>query len=455
MGFFDFLPIVSQVESLVRVCAGDVEGARTCQVNFSRQCPVVSQVTSAVYAAQGNGEEASRVQVEFGNAMADIAGSTPVVGYVASGVAAACGDEERAKIYAVSCTKSCAIAGTGALTALTGGIGGVVVAATAGMGAGIGSDFMCSAIGSAIDGEEVNVGHAAAIKSIHQKRLEGESIVEACIGESLGVVFDGMAGVGARTATRNGLLANKKNKAIDKSCAESRPPVSREVVKGNLERTVHHTKANAPFLSKKAKGKTQAKTTGPVQCNMEGSGGTQGSGMSKNGRIAKANSELKVAQDRHNFLKEKVRTARDLSPTSMGRLQDQRRIAADTLRRAEQASREAKAATFPELSDAQPGLHRNGLNCGENPAAGPIYANNEIPVTSSACRAGKKGQVYGAERCGTDSQARPSCDLRTPGCNRYDLGAVPTDHLHGVKLNPGKKKAWLAAATCVNPESGK
>ncbi len=59
--FWDAIPVISQVKSLVQACAGDMKGATETQENFSRQCPVVSQCRSLAHAAMGDNEQALKV----------------------------------------------------------------------------------------------------------------------------------------------------------------------------------------------------------------------------------------------------------------------------------------------------------------------------------------------------------------------------------------------------------
>ena len=49
----DWIPVVSQVKSLVQVIAGDVAGAKETQDNFSRQCPIVAPMRAAVEGLSG------------------------------------------------------------------------------------------------------------------------------------------------------------------------------------------------------------------------------------------------------------------------------------------------------------------------------------------------------------------------------------------------------------------
>uniref|UniRef100_A0A0G4GHV6 UBA domain-containing protein n=1 Tax=Chromera velia CCMP2878 TaxID=1169474 RepID=A0A0G4GHV6_9ALVE len=91
-----WIPLVSQVKSAVQALAGDVEGARQTQVEFSRTCPVVSQLTSLFHATvRRDNEEAKRVQEEFLEALGSAADNTPVVGHVKGAIHHLHGDGER------------------------------------------------------------------------------------------------------------------------------------------------------------------------------------------------------------------------------------------------------------------------------------------------------------------------------------------------------------------------
>ena len=78
----DWIPVVSQVKSLVQIVTGDVEGARQTQANFSRECPIVSQVRSVVELASGDGEAAIETQSRCLTTMNDFVDGVPIVGHV-------------------------------------------------------------------------------------------------------------------------------------------------------------------------------------------------------------------------------------------------------------------------------------------------------------------------------------------------------------------------------------
>ena len=50
MGFWDAIPVISQIKSLVQVIGGDAKGARETQEKFLRTAPIVSQANSLGHA---------------------------------------------------------------------------------------------------------------------------------------------------------------------------------------------------------------------------------------------------------------------------------------------------------------------------------------------------------------------------------------------------------------------
>lgn len=89
MSIFKSLPVSSQFISFAQMLAGDLDGARETQENFTKRCPVVSQVRSAIQAASGDLEGARATQEEFSV-------TCPVVSQVRSLVEAAAGDPDQA-----------------------------------------------------------------------------------------------------------------------------------------------------------------------------------------------------------------------------------------------------------------------------------------------------------------------------------------------------------------------
>lgn len=90
----DWIPLLSQVKSLVQVIGGDEEGARQTQINFTRQCPVVSQTTSLVQAIQGDLDGARETQLEQMKMLSNTVEMIPVVGHAKGGIHYLCGDHE-------------------------------------------------------------------------------------------------------------------------------------------------------------------------------------------------------------------------------------------------------------------------------------------------------------------------------------------------------------------------
>lgn len=54
----DWIPVVSQVKSMVQLIAGDAEGAAKTQENFVNQCPIISQVKTVSHLVAGDVEKA-------------------------------------------------------------------------------------------------------------------------------------------------------------------------------------------------------------------------------------------------------------------------------------------------------------------------------------------------------------------------------------------------------------
>ena len=105
MGNTDSIPVVSQTKSLVQAIAGDEEGARRTQENFSRQCPIVSQARSLVEVSMGDEEAARETQRQFGQGMVDLVDRTPGIGHIKGGIQYACGDKDGGDKAMVSATR--------------------------------------------------------------------------------------------------------------------------------------------------------------------------------------------------------------------------------------------------------------------------------------------------------------------------------------------------------------
>eukprot|EP00656_Telonema_subtile_P056521 TRINITY_DN9044_c0_g2_i3.p1 TRINITY_DN9044_c0_g2~~TRINITY_DN9044_c0_g2_i3.p1 ORF type:complete len:168 (+),score=33.10 TRINITY_DN9044_c0_g2_i3:584-1087(+) len=89
MAFFKSVPFFSQVISFAQAVAGDLDGAKNTQVQFSKRCPVVSQVRSAFEACSGDPEAAKETQEEFSK-------TCPIIAQARSAVEAGLGDSEAA-----------------------------------------------------------------------------------------------------------------------------------------------------------------------------------------------------------------------------------------------------------------------------------------------------------------------------------------------------------------------
>lgn len=146
--FWDSLPIISQVKSLVQVIVGDVDGARQTQDNFLNQAPVVSQVKSAIEAIGGDDEAARRTQRRFLHGYLEpIADNTPVVGHIKGGIHMAVGDTERGEQILKGASSTTA--------AVLGGLVGGPAGAIAGQVAG---DTIITAVDSIRNRETTNYG---------------------------------------------------------------------------------------------------------------------------------------------------------------------------------------------------------------------------------------------------------------------------------------------------------
>ncbi|KAF6206765.1 hypothetical protein GE061_018001 [Apolygus lucorum] len=131
--FFDSMPIVSQLKSLVQVIGGDADGARRTQENFLNTAAVVSQIKSAIHAAQGE---------KYAKNLEELANSLPVVGHVKGGVHIALGDEEKGVTIIKGATSS-----TGAV------IGGIVAGPAGAVLGGTATDALITGIDSAVHQE--------------------------------------------------------------------------------------------------------------------------------------------------------------------------------------------------------------------------------------------------------------------------------------------------------------
>lgn len=128
----DWIPVVSQLKSLVQVISGDAEGAKQTQENFSKQCPIVSQARSAVEAAAGDTKAARQTQMEFVGLVSNVTNAIPVVGHIKGGIHYACGDKEGGDQAMKSSSRTIGVAGGGVAGFFVGGPVGAVAGGIAG-----------------------------------------------------------------------------------------------------------------------------------------------------------------------------------------------------------------------------------------------------------------------------------------------------------------------------------
>ena len=163
--YIDWLPVVSQVKSLIQVIGGDPEGAKQTQENFSRQMPIVSQARSTVEKAMGNFEEARKTEEQFAfDFLEPTVNKMPVIGHVKGAVHMAVGDTKRGEEILKEATKSGLIAVGGTL----GGPGGA-------MSTSLLTDQLYTAIDSAVAQEYKPYGFEEYSQNIDKKTV-GEHV---------------------------------------------------------------------------------------------------------------------------------------------------------------------------------------------------------------------------------------------------------------------------------------
>lgn len=87
------IPIVTQLKSAVLALSGDMEGARSTQIEFAQTCLFISQITSLVYSIKGNNQEARNVQKRFLRNAGNMVNGIPVVGHMKGAVHYSLGDK--------------------------------------------------------------------------------------------------------------------------------------------------------------------------------------------------------------------------------------------------------------------------------------------------------------------------------------------------------------------------
>ncbi|OQV23298.1 putative Chitinase A1 [Hypsibius exemplaris] len=183
--FWDSIPGVSQIKSLVQVVSGDSEGAKKTQENFLNTAPVVSQVKSAVQAATGDTEGAAETQKKFAGNLEEAVQGVPVLGHIDGAIHYAVGDKAGGEAAMKSASRSVAVIGG----AIVGGPGGAVAA-------GVAYDGLVTGIDSAIHGEYRPYGVVDYVTRI------GSADAGEHFDNVLGLVLDGVGGKAANKAQK-------------------------------------------------------------------------------------------------------------------------------------------------------------------------------------------------------------------------------------------------------------
>eukprot|EP00300_Choanocystis_sp_HF-7_P028415 c34014_g1_i1.p1 GENE.c34014_g1_i1~~c34014_g1_i1.p1 ORF type:complete len:378 (+),score=47.93 c34014_g1_i1:34-1167(+) len=192
-GAMDWIPVYSQVKSLVQAICRDSEGARITQENFSRTCPVVSQSRSlceALFLKDGH-RKARETQMAQLAMLSGVANALPVVGHVKGAVHYAAGDHSGGDAAMKGASRSVGV--------LAGGVGGFVVGGPAGAIAGgiVGGaamDGVTTGVESAIHRKFKPNGLVALSTEIATSK---DNLPGNCVDLVGGVVLDGLAGLGA------------------------------------------------------------------------------------------------------------------------------------------------------------------------------------------------------------------------------------------------------------------
>ncbi len=118
---FDWIPVVSQVKSVLQLISGDAEGAKITLKNFSRECPVVSQVTSLVQLSMDDADGALETQKQCLGTLNNFANGVPGVGHVKGIIHLAVGDSKGGKQALNAATRSTVVLASGAAAGITTG----------------------------------------------------------------------------------------------------------------------------------------------------------------------------------------------------------------------------------------------------------------------------------------------------------------------------------------------
>ncbi|KAF6198576.1 hypothetical protein GE061_008324 [Apolygus lucorum] len=190
--FFDSLPLISQLKSLVQVISGDADGAKRTQENFVNTAAVVSQVKSLVHAIEGDNEAARKTQEAYADNLEELANSLPVVGHIKGVVHVAVGEKEKGEEIIKEASST-----TGAM------IGGTVAGPAGAILGRVATDALITGIDSAVHKESKPFGMVDYVININDKDA----------GEHFDRLFRiGLDAVGGAVAIEKGVTAKTPSK---------------------------------------------------------------------------------------------------------------------------------------------------------------------------------------------------------------------------------------------------
>jgi hypothetical protein len=143
----DWIPIVSQVKSLVQVICNDAEGAKKTQENFSKTCPIVSQCRSACEVAfcEDGARKARETQLAQVGMISDFADGIPVLGHVKGTIHYICKDSVGGEKAMKASSRTVGVIGGGVGGFLFGGPAGAIAG---GIGGGLFLDGITTGVHS-------------------------------------------------------------------------------------------------------------------------------------------------------------------------------------------------------------------------------------------------------------------------------------------------------------------
>lgn len=212
----DWIPVLSQVKSLVQAVSGDTEGARITQENFSKQCPIVSQSRSAAEAVFISSEAARKTQLEFLTNVKDVGygvvTGTPGVGHAVGAVQYAAGFKSAADATMKSASRTTGVI-IGGMAGFT--VGGPAGAIAGGIVGGTTMDGVTTGVESAIHQKFMPNGQVSTVVEIKKKIDNGENVSGAVFDATVGVVMDGVTGYGAGKAVQKAQMDSFKSDLND------------------------------------------------------------------------------------------------------------------------------------------------------------------------------------------------------------------------------------------------